>query len=141
MDKLNLHSVDSFHLAQEISSQAVKKNVVQDVLVQVNVGKEPQKGGFMPEESVEQAHAISALPNLRVKGLMAMLPLTDDQNLLKNLCLQMRELFDRLNNEGYNLSYLSVGMSADYKIAIQNGSNMIRLGSTIFGKRNYGEIR
>ena len=53
----------------------------------------------------------------------------------------MRELFDRLNNEGYNLSYLSVGMSADYKIAIQNGSNMIRLGSTIFGKRNYGEIR
>ena len=95
----------------------------------------------MPEEAVEQAHAISALPNLRVKGLMAMLPLTDDQNLLKNLCLQMRELFDRLNNEGYNLSYLSVGMSADYKIAIQNGSNMIRLGSTIFGKRNYGEIR
>ena len=136
-----IHSVDSFHLAQEISNQAVKKDVVQDVLVQVNVGKEPQKGGFMPEEAVEQAHAISALPNLRVKGLMAMLPLTDDQNLLKNLCLQMRELFDRLNNEGYNLSYLSVGMSADYKIAIQNGSNMIRLGSTIFGKRNYGEIR
>ena len=69
---------------------------------------------------------------------MAMLPLSDDKTLLKNLCLQMREKFDKLKEEYEYFDYLSVGMSADYEIAIQNGSNMIRLGSTIFGKRNYG---
>ena len=133
-----IHSVDSFHLAQEISNCAVKKSVFQDVLVQINIGKEPQKGGFMPEDAFSSVKEITTLPNLKVKGLMAMLPLTDDKELLKNLCLQMREIFDKLNSEGFNLLHLSVGMSADYKIAIQNGSNMIRLGSTIFGKRNYG---
>ena len=133
-----IHSVDSFHLAQEISNCAVKKGVFQDVLIQINVGKEPQKGGFMPEDAFLAVKDITTLPNLNVKGLMAMLPLSDNQELLKNLCLQMREIFDKLKQEGFNLLHLSVGMSADYKIAIQNGSNMIRLGSTIFGKRNYG---
>ena len=69
---------------------------------------------------------------------MAMLPLTDDKELLKNLCLKMREFFDILKNDGLEMKYLSVGMSADYQIAIENGSNMIRLGSAIYGKRNYG---
>ena len=68
-----------------------------------------------------------------------MLPHSEDQNLLKNLCLQMRSLYDNIKSEGFDFRYLSVGMSADYKIAIQNGSNMIRIGSSIFGKRNYGE--
>lgn len=133
-----IHSVDSLRLAQEISSQAIKKNVVQNVLIQINIGKEPQKGGFMPEDALESVRIVSTLPNVKVLGLMAMLPLSEDQLLLKNLCLQMREIFDKLKSEGLNLIHLSVGMSADYKIAIQNGSNMIRLGSTIFGKRNYG---
>lgn len=70
---------------------------------------------------------------------MAMLPATTDQELLKNLCLQMRKLYDKLKQEGYPFKFLSMGMSGDYKIAIRNGSNMIRIGSAIFGKRNYGE--
>jgi pyridoxal phosphate enzyme (YggS family) len=138
-----IHSVDSLHLAQAISDRANKIGVTQDILVQINVGKEETKSGFYPDIAIESVKAISQLQNIKVCGLMAMLPITDDKTLLKNLCLQMREFFDKLNNDGYNLKYLSVGMSADYKIAIQNGSNMIRLGSTIFGKRNYdiGEIK
>ena len=132
-----IHSVDSLHLAQAISDRANKIGVTQNILVQINVGKEETKSGFYPDIAIESVKAISQLQNINVCGLMAMLPPTDDQGLLKNLCLQMREFFDKLNNDGYNLKYLSVGMSADYQIAIQNGSNMIRLGSTIFGKRNY----
>ena len=132
-----IHSVDSLHLAQAISDRANKIGVTQDILVQINVGKEETKSGFYPDIAIESVKAIAQLQNINVCGLMAMLPPTDDQGLLKKLCLQMREFFDKLNNDGYNLKYLSVGMSADYQIAIQNGSNMIRLGSTIFGKRNY----
>ena len=66
-----------------------------------------------------------------------MLPNSQDNTLLKNLCLKMRNIYDKLNKDGYKLSFLSVGMTHDYKIAIENGSNMIRLGSAIFGQRNY----
>lgn len=135
-----IHSVDSLHLAKAISEQAVKKGVCQDILVQVNIGREEQKGGISPDQVFEQIKEFTSLANLNVVGLMAMLPMSSDQEYLKNLCLQMREFYDKLNMQGYNLKHLSVGMSADYKIAIQNGSNMIRLGSIIYGKRNYGGI-
>ena len=135
-----IHSVDSLHLAKAISEQAVKKGVCQDILVQVNIGREEQKGGISPDQVFEQVKEFTTLANLNVVGLMAMLPISSDQEYLKNLCLQMREFYDKLNMQGYNLKHLSVGMSADYKIAIQNGSNMIRLGSIIYGKRNYGGI-
>ena len=133
-----IHSVDSIHLAKAISNEAIKKQVIQDILVQVNVGKEEQKHGLLPEEVFDGVKSISSLPNLKIRGLMAMLPLTDDHELLKTLCLEMREFFNQLKEKGYQMDYLSVGMSADYKIAVHNGSNMIRLGSTIFGKREYG---
>lgn len=134
-----IHSIDSIHLAETVSNEAIKKQVVQDVLVQINVGKEEQKGGLMPENCLEDVKTIAKMQNLNVCGLMAMLPLTDDKQLLKNLCLQMRDFFDKLKEDGLNMRHLSVGMSADYQIAIANGSNMIRLGSAIYGKRNYGE--
>lgn len=133
-----IHSVDSIHLAQAISEQAQKKNVTQDILVQINIGKEEQKGGLYPEQAIEGVKQIASMQGLNVRGIMAMLPLSDDQLLLKNLCLKMREFFDKLKLDGLDMKYLSVGMSADYKIAIANGSNMIRLGSSIYGKRNYG---
>ena len=133
-----IHSVDSIHLAEAISNEAVKKQGVQNILVQVNIGKEEQKHGLLPKEVYDGVKSISSLPNLKIRGLMAMLPLTDNHDLLKSLCLEMREFFNQLKEKGFQMDYLSVGMSADYKIAIQNGSNMIRLGSTIFGKREYG---
>ena len=133
-----IHSVDSLHLAEEISRQALKKNIVQPILVEVNVGGELSKSGFDLLNTINAVKEISKLPNIRIDGLMAMLPKSDDSNLLKNLCLKMRSLYDTIIKNGYELKYLSMGMSHDYKIAIQNGSNMIRLGSVIFGNRNYG---
>ena len=130
-----IHSVDSVHLAEVISQTAVKRQVTQDVLIEVNVGGELSKSGVTMENAKSIIEQVSKMPNLKVKGLMAMLPKSDDQAYLSNLCAKMRALYDSLNNEGYDLSYLSMGMSGDYKIAINNGSNMIRLGRTIFGER------
>lgn len=133
-----IHSVDSLHLANAISNECIKKGVSQDILIQINIGQEEQKSGLSPDTAIKEIEEISKLQNINIRGLMAMLPLTDDALLQKELCIKMRELFDELKTLGYNMDYLSLGMSADYKIAIKNGSNMIRLGSTIFGKRNYG---
>ena len=130
-----IQSVDSTHLAKAISEQAVKKNIIQDILIEVNIGGELSKSGINPENAIETVKEISKLQNIKVKGLMAMLPKSEDEALLKNLCLNMREIYDTLLKEGFDFKYLSVGMSHDYKIAIKHGSNMIRLGSSIFGQR------
>ncbi len=134
-----IQSVDSIHLAESISKECEKKNVTQDILCEINIGGELSKSGFTPENAIESVINVSKLDRIKVVGLMAMLPPSDDEQLLVSLCKKMREIYDELNNNGFNLKYLSVGMSADYKIAIKNGSNMIRLGSHIFGKRNYLE--
>ena len=130
-----IHSVDSVHLAKAISDMAIKRGVTQDVLIEVNVGGELSKSGVTPENAMDTLNEISALPNLSVKGLMAMLPKSEDEEYLSALCLKMRALYDQMKKEGYPFTYLSMGMSGDYKIAIKNGSNMIRLGRTIFGER------
>lgn len=130
-----IHSVDSVHLAKAISDMAVKRGVTQDVLIEVNVGGELSKSGVTPENAMDTLKEISALPNLSVKGLMAMLPKSEDEEYLSTLCLKMRALYDQMKKDGYPFTYLSMGMSGDYKIAIKNGSNMIRLGRTIFGER------
>ncbi len=138
--KVNLiHSVDSIKLAKEISRVAVNGQVTQDVLLEVNVGGELSKSGTTPETAIEFYNTVKILDGIRVKGLMAMLPKTDDQKLLKNLVLKMREIYDIIKQQDKNIEYLSVGMSSDYKIAIDNGANVIRIGSLIFGKRNYGD--
>lgn len=132
-----IHSVDSLKLANEISKVATKKGVCQNILCEINVGGELSKSGIEPENAFDMVKEISALPNICVKGLMAMLPHSNDKELLKNLCLQMRSIYDKLKNDGLPFEYLSVGMTNDYEIAIQNGSNTIRVGSAIFGARNY----
>lgn len=135
-----IQSVDSVHLAEAIDLQAKKKQVVQDILIEINIGGELSKSGFSFDNAKNGiAEITKKFSSVRVLGLMAMLPHTDDESLLISLCEKMRALYDELNKEGYNLKHLSMGMSADYKIAVNHGSNMIRLGSTIFGKRNYGE--
>ena len=134
-----IHSVDSLHLAKEIDRVAKNKNVIQDILIEVNIGNELTKSGFSFDNTKEQTLKIaSEYNNIRVKGLMAMLPHSENEKLLINLTKKMRSLYDELKENGLPFSYLSIGMSNDYKIAINNGSNMIRLGRTIFGERNYG---
>lgn len=132
-----IHSVDSLRLAEEISKQSIKKNVTTNVLIEVNVGGELSKSGISPNQVEDFYKEVIKLNNIKVKGLMAMLPNTNDNNLLKNLCLQMRKEYDKIRLYDNNFEFLSIGMSNDYKIAIENGSNMIRLGSKIFGARNY----
>ena len=112
-----------------------------DILLEVNIGAEESKWGFTKENLEENLREIALLPNLHVKGLMAMLPHSEDEVLLANLAQNMRAIYDKLKKDGLPFTYLSMGMSHDYKIAIKNGSNMIRLGRTIFGERNYGEIK
>jgi pyridoxal phosphate enzyme (YggS family) len=136
-----IHSVDSIHLAEAIDKQAKKIDVNQDILIEINVGGELSKSGFEFNNIKEQIAFIkNNFSSVSIKGLMAMLPMSEDEEYKINLCKKMRALFDELKTFGYDMQYLSMGMSGDYQIAIKNGSNMIRLGSSIFGKRNYGEI-
>lgn len=134
-----IHSADSLHIIEAISDCALKKGVTQDVLLEVNIGKEPTKSGFLPEEVYDAYAKAKTLNGVRITGLMAMLPKSDDEKLLAALCLQMRDFFDTIKQKDDNFKFLSMGMSEDYGIAIKNGSNMIRLGSYLFGKRNYGD--
>lgn len=131
-----IHSVDSVHLAEAISKESAKKNVTTNVLIEVNVGGELSKSGFDLSNVETALNEISKLDSIKIEGLMAMLPKSDDKTTLENLCTKMRAKYDQLKDK-YGFKYLSMGMSADYKTAIKCGSNMIRLGSQIFGKRNY----
>ena len=131
-----IHSVDSLPLAEEISEQSEKKGLVTDVLAEINIGKEPTKSGFSAEQAEDAMDKISSLPGIRAVGLMAMLPKSENSRYLSDLCLQMRAIYDTIKKEAFPVRYLSMGMSEDYRIAIRNGSNMIRLGRAIFGERS-----
>lgn len=133
-----IHSVDSDKLALEIDKMAKKKNVIQNVLIEINIGGELSKSGFSLEQAFDKTIEISKkYSNVCIKGLMAMLPHTDNENLIQGLCQKMRDIYDNLKAYGLPFEHLSMGMSNDYLLAIKNGSNMIRLGSCIFGKRIY----
>ena len=131
-----IHSVDSLPLAEEISEQSEKKGLVTDVLAEINIGKEPTKSGFSAEQAEDAMDKISSLPGIRAVGLMAMLPKSENSRYLSDLCLQMRAIYDTIKKDGFPVRHLSMGMSEDYRIAIRNGSNMIRLGRAIFGERS-----
>lgn len=133
-----IQSVDCFEIAEVIGKEAKKRNVVQDILAEINVGGELSKSGFNPENAIDCVKKLSAINDVRVVGLMAMLPKSDDEELLSSLTEKMRSLYDALKREGLPFRHLSVGMSEDYKVAIKHGSNMIRIGSAIFGKRPAG---
>ncbi|MBO5888588.1 MAG: YggS family pyridoxal phosphate-dependent enzyme [Clostridia bacterium] len=128
-----IHSVDSLSLLAEINKQSEQKGFQTSVLLELNLGEE-QKGGFSFSE-VENALKFSeSLTSVKVLGFMAMLPDISDEILLNSKAQSVRKIYDNYK-EKYNFKYLSMGMSNDYKIAIKNGSNMIRVGSSIFGKR------
>ena len=131
------HSVDRLSLAQELSKRGESANVTSRILLQINIGREESKGGFAPDEAQSAYAAVKALPNLKVVGLMAMLPDVDDEGQLKRLALNMRAIYDRLRSFDGDIVHLSMGMSGDWRLCIECGSNMIRLGTAIFGARNY----
>lgn len=132
-----IQSVDRLNLAQEISREAVKNGVVQDVLAEVNIGCEEQKGGVVPDELFRFLEIISALPNLRIRGLMCIPPDVGEGD-ARRYFAHMRELFAKAEAFGLpnaRLDMLSMGMSGDYRAAIAEGSNMVRIGTALFGPR------
>ena len=131
------HSCDRDDLAEEIAKLSVKKGVVSNVLVQINIGEELTKGGYAYDDAEKVVARLNETDGLHVQGLMAMLPDTDDEKLLRDLAKKMRALFEKLKARHTDFIYLSMGMSGDYKLCIEEGSNLIRLGSTIFGARDY----
>ena len=131
------HSCDREDLANEIAKQSLKNGVVSNVLIQVNIGDEETKGGYSYEDARETFLRLSEKDGLCVKGFMAMLPDTDDETLLRALVRKMRALYEWGKTQSEKVEYLSVGMSGDYKLCIEEGSNTVRIGSTIFGARNY----
>lgn len=132
-----IQSVDSVKLAQEIEKQAVKINKNVDVLLQFNTAREPQKFGADPSEAMTLLETVSKLTRVRVKGFMAMAPLTEDQGIIRRAFADLRGLRDLAvkNFSGHpciEMKFLSMGMSSDYRIAIEEGSNMVRVGSALF---------
>ena len=130
-----IHSVDSVNLANEISKRAKSLNLTQNILMEINIGGELSKSGFSKENAIESALTLSKLDNVNLVGVMAMLPKSEDEEYLSTLSSEVRDIYDKLNQLGLKLSMLSMGMSNDYKIAIKNGANAVRLGSIIFVKR------
>jgi PLP dependent protein len=130
-----IHSVDSLRLATDLSKEAVRANVTLRALVQVNVSGEESKGGL--ERGVDEIAAVASLPNLQCEGLMTMAPLTDDEAVVRSTFADTRSLLERCHAQGIGLhgSELSMGMSGDFEIAIEEGSTMIRLGTILFGGR------
>ena len=133
------HSADRYNLAEELSSKSLAAGITSNILLQINAGKEETKGGFLPEEAETAYQNINALPALKIKGIMAMLPLDASESELKSLAVEMRKIYDSLRKEDGDFEYLSMGMSGDWKICIDAGSNMIRLGTSVFGARNYAK--
>ena len=141
IDKVSMiQSVDRMSLAQEIDRRAQQHYLKMPVLIQVNIGNEPQKGGIDAADVMTFARSLSALPGLEVRGLMAVMPDLEDDQALRPYFVRMRTLFDQLREEaiaGTRIEELSMGMSGDYELAAQEGATVVRIGSAIFGARQY----
>jgi len=131
-----IHSLDSVRLADALEQAAAQRNVVQAVLVQVNVAREPQKDGCAPEEAEALIAHAATCAHLSVKGLMTIAPFTDDQSVIRATFKGLKELRDRLSAVSRQpLGTLSMGMSSDFEIAIEEGATLLRLGTVLFGER------
>ncbi len=135
-----IHGVDSLKLLEEINKQALKNNRIIDCLLQIYIAKEESKFGLDEEELLEllATSTFQELKNIRIVGLMGMATFTDNQNQIKNEFSNLKSIFDKLqpqNTKNCQLNTISMGMSGDYQLAINCGSTMVRIGSSIFGGR------
>lgn len=131
------HSVDRDGLAGEIAERSVRAGVVSDILIQINIGCEESKGGYPLGEGFAAYERLAQTEGLRVRGFMAMLPVSENAAYLTELCDNMRALYERAKERDENVTYLSMGMSGDWRLCLSRGANMIRLGTAIFGERTY----
>lgn len=140
IDKVKLiHSVDSENLALEINNQAKKNNKIVDILVEINIADEATKFGIKPEDTEEIIIKLSNLSNINIKGIMTVAPLVNNAEDNRKYFEKLYKLFvdikaKRIDN--IDMKYLSMGMTNDYQIAVEEGANIVRIGTGIFGKRN-----
>ena len=133
-----IHSVDSLKLLKVINKESKKFDKVTNCLIQVNISKESSKYGFKESElGFLNQESMSEYQNIKFKGLMGMASFTDNESIIKNEFNNLKNIHNNIRKEIDDFNILSMGMSNDYKIALKSGSNMIRVGSKIFGKRNY----
>ena len=135
-----IHSVDSENLALELDKAAGRIDKVQDVLVQVNLAREDSKSGIYREDLLPLLHKVDELPHLRLCGLMCIAPNYDEVERCRPLFQEMYEIFQKVKEISFataNIKYLSMGMTHDYTIAIEEGANIVRVGTAIFGQRQY----
>lgn len=135
-----IHSVDSLRLAEEISKEAVKKQTVVNILMEVNVACEESKFGVTAEQTIKLAEDISKLPGVRLQGLMTIAPFVENPEDNRYIFRKLKQLsvdIDRKNIDNVNMSILSMGMTGDYRIAVEEGATYVRVGTAIFGERDY----
>ena len=130
-----IDSVSSIDLAILIDEKAKSLGITQKIMLEINAGDEISKTGASLEDAKNLYQKIVNLKNLELVGIMAMLPISDNEDILANSCQKVRAFYDDIKKQTKTVEYLSIGMSNDYKIAIKNGSNMIRIGSALFGAR------
>ena len=135
-----IHSVDSLHLAEAINSAAAGINKVQKILVQVNLAHEESKSGIYEDGLEDLLHKVDELPNLKLMGLMCIAPNYEDVEECRPLFAEMHSIFNKVKQMSFTnaeIKYLSMGMTHDYEIAIEEGANAVRVGTAIFGQRQY----
>lgn len=136
-----IHSLDSVKLLSELEKRYSNEKLSVDVLIEINIGREESKSGILIENLDELLEECEKCTHVKIKGIMAVIPKGDEESNRKYFS-QMKGLFDKLRNENLKnieMKYLSMGMSGDYKIAIEEGANIVRIGQGIFGKRNYNK--
>ena len=135
-----IHSVESIDLAEEINKRAEKLDKVQKILIEIKTSTEETKSGVETErEILSLVEKCSELNNVKLIGLMTMAPLTDDETIIRKSFRDLRNLKDKINTKGFNLTELSMGMTSDFEVAIQEGATMLRIGSAILGERDYSK--
>ncbi|MFA6597508.1 MAG: YggS family pyridoxal phosphate-dependent enzyme [Ignavibacteriaceae bacterium] len=133
-----IHSVDSLKLAEEIAKSAQKHNKAQNILLEIKTSEEATKYGLTSEKEIEEiAGFCSENQNINLVGLMTMAPFTDDEKKIRQSFIQLRELKTKLNERGFGLRELSMGMTSDFQLALEEGATMLRIGTAIFGTRHY----
>ncbi len=141
IDKVSMiQSVDSVKLAEEISKCAVKTNLTMDILVEVNIGEESSKSGTSPQQVLELVDEISKMQGIRIRGLMSIPPICEKKEESLHYFSRLREIFVDIgakNIDNVYMDFLSMGMSQDYEAAIEMGANIVRIGSALFGQRQY----
>ena len=143
IDKAELiHSVDSLKLAETIEKEAAKHDLIADILVEVNVAEEESKFGMKMEEVIPFVEKVSAFPHVRVRGLMTIAPFVEDPEENRSIFADLHKLYidiKKKNHDNDTVSVLSMGMTNDYEVAIEEGATMVRVGTAIFGARNYAQ--